>query len=333
MYEDDPQDKVFDVLGGAVFGEHPLGRAIIGRAEVVARHAGRADRGLPRRALRAAQRRRSPPAGSVDHDALVELARGERAAATGAAPPERPTPAAAPRSPRRALRAQGHRAVPRVPRRARASPRDDERRFALRVLDDDLRRHVVLAAVPGGARAARPRLLGVLVLERLRRHRPGRALPRHAADNLAEALRVVGDELARLRRRSGQRRGARALARRTSRAGSCSSLESTVRAHEPPRLLACSAACRCSRIDEVIERDRRRHARRPARAGRRAVRARAAVGGAASAPTRTRSAAALEPRRRRRCGRRHDPRRGRRRRRADGRRRSAPPSRARTTSS
>src|SRR4051794_17206064 len=35
MYEDDPQDKVFDVLGQAVFGDHPLGRAIIGRAPVV----------------------------------------------------------------------------------------------------------------------------------------------------------------------------------------------------------------------------------------------------------------------------------------------------------
>ena len=36
MYEDDPQEKVFDVLGDAVFGEHPLGRAIIGRAPVIA---------------------------------------------------------------------------------------------------------------------------------------------------------------------------------------------------------------------------------------------------------------------------------------------------------
>ena len=26
MYEDDPQDRVFDLLGRAVFGEHPLGR-------------------------------------------------------------------------------------------------------------------------------------------------------------------------------------------------------------------------------------------------------------------------------------------------------------------
>ena len=35
MYEDDPQDIVFDVLGAAVFGEHPLGRPIIGRAPVI----------------------------------------------------------------------------------------------------------------------------------------------------------------------------------------------------------------------------------------------------------------------------------------------------------
>src|SRR6202161_2285421 len=36
MYEDDPQEKVFDVLGQAVFGDHPLGRSIIGYAPVIA---------------------------------------------------------------------------------------------------------------------------------------------------------------------------------------------------------------------------------------------------------------------------------------------------------
>src|SRR5215472_16007136 len=35
MYEDDPQEKVFDMLGEAVFGSDPLGRAIIGRAQVI----------------------------------------------------------------------------------------------------------------------------------------------------------------------------------------------------------------------------------------------------------------------------------------------------------
>ena len=44
MYEDDPQDKVFDVLGQAIFGVHPLGRAVIGYADVVAGTAGRAAR-------------------------------------------------------------------------------------------------------------------------------------------------------------------------------------------------------------------------------------------------------------------------------------------------
>ena len=35
MYEDDPQEKVFDLLGEATFGADPLGRAIIGRAQVI----------------------------------------------------------------------------------------------------------------------------------------------------------------------------------------------------------------------------------------------------------------------------------------------------------
>jgi predicted Zn-dependent peptidase len=35
MYEDEPSDKVHDVLADAVFGSHPLGRPIIGTAEVV----------------------------------------------------------------------------------------------------------------------------------------------------------------------------------------------------------------------------------------------------------------------------------------------------------
>ena len=35
MYEDEPSDKVHDVLATAIFGDHPLGRPVIGRAEVV----------------------------------------------------------------------------------------------------------------------------------------------------------------------------------------------------------------------------------------------------------------------------------------------------------
>src|SRR5436190_13156156 len=36
MYEDEPSDKVHDVLAEAVFGDHPLGRPVIGRADVIA---------------------------------------------------------------------------------------------------------------------------------------------------------------------------------------------------------------------------------------------------------------------------------------------------------
>jgi len=73
MYEDDPQDRVFDVLGEAVFGSHPLGRAVIGTARVVGAVTPEQlrdfhdERYEPRRIVIAA-------AGSVDHDALVELA-------------------------------------------------------------------------------------------------------------------------------------------------------------------------------------------------------------------------------------------------------------------
>jgi predicted Zn-dependent peptidase len=78
MYEDDPQDRVFDALGEAVFGEHPLGRAVIGRAEVVG--------AVTREQLRAFHAARYTPAevviaaaGSVEHDTLVEMARAAEA--------------------------------------------------------------------------------------------------------------------------------------------------------------------------------------------------------------------------------------------------------------
>src|SRR5204863_2428319 len=86
MYEDDPQDKVFDVLGEAVFGDDPLGRAIIGRSDVVA--------GTPPDGLRAFHAARYVPrnvvvaaAGSVDHDRLVELVQRAELERAGAAMP------------------------------------------------------------------------------------------------------------------------------------------------------------------------------------------------------------------------------------------------------
>src|ERR687888_49931 len=35
MYEDEPSDRVHDVLAEAIHGDHPLGRRVLGRAEVI----------------------------------------------------------------------------------------------------------------------------------------------------------------------------------------------------------------------------------------------------------------------------------------------------------
>ena len=98
-------------------------------------------------------------AGSIDHDALVALVAARRGGARAALPP--PAPLGAARrdgAAARALPAQGHRAVPRLPRRPGARAR---RRAPLRAARarQRARRHVVVAAVPGGPREARPGLL------------------------------------------------------------------------------------------------------------------------------------------------------------------------------
>ena len=156
MYEDDPQDRVFDLLGEAVFGAHPLGRAVIGTAAVVGAvteeqlRAFHDERYAPQRIVIAA-------AGSVDHDALVELARAagpagsatEAHASPSAAGASASGPAAADRA--GADGAQVSAADPEFERRVRFLRKDteqyhvclggrgisrhDERRFALRVLE------------------------------------------------------------------------------------------------------------------------------------------------------------------------------------------------------
>src|SRR6185436_380840 len=73
MYEDEPSDKVHDVLSRAVFGDHPLGRPVIGRAEVIS------SVPVPDIARYHDHRYGSDNlvlagAGNIDHDQLVELA-------------------------------------------------------------------------------------------------------------------------------------------------------------------------------------------------------------------------------------------------------------------
>ncbi len=85
MYEDDPQDMVFDVLGEAVYDSHPLGRPVIGRAEVV--------RATQREQLAAFHCEHYTPAniviaaaGSIDHDELVAMTLAAESERNGAQP-------------------------------------------------------------------------------------------------------------------------------------------------------------------------------------------------------------------------------------------------------
>ena len=131
MYEDEPQDKVHDVLAGAIFGDHPLGRPIIGRADVVSSvpvpeiaswHDGRYVG--PNMVLAAA--------GNLEHERIVELA--ERAFGGGAGAPDGALDAPVVDGP--VLRfhqketEQYHLCLG-----GTGIPRGDDRRFALRVLD------------------------------------------------------------------------------------------------------------------------------------------------------------------------------------------------------
>jgi predicted Zn-dependent peptidase len=133
MYEDDPQEKVFDVLGQAVFGNHPLGRAIIGRAQVIAEvppdeiASFHATRYAPGNVVIAA-------AGAIDHEGLVELVAERIRAASGATapapPPAPPSDGSVTRRFERKDTEQYH-----VCLGGRGLSRHDDRRFALRVLD------------------------------------------------------------------------------------------------------------------------------------------------------------------------------------------------------
>jgi predicted Zn-dependent peptidase len=72
MVEDTPNDLVHDIAAEAVFGTHPLGRPVIGRAEVISSISRRALAGYHRRAYHGANVVLAA-AGSVRHEELVGL--------------------------------------------------------------------------------------------------------------------------------------------------------------------------------------------------------------------------------------------------------------------
>jgi len=197
MYEDDPHDLVHDLLGEAVFGDHPLGRPVIGTRESVGAtgaqalrefHAGRY---VPGDIVIAA-------AGSVDHDALVGMAEGlVLSGAPGSHGPAAPDPPSA-HAPRRRFLAketeQYHVALG-----APGIARDDDRRHALRVLDTILggtsssrlfqevreKRGLAYAVYSFTAQHAGTGQVGIYVGTR--------------PDNVGLATRVIAAELERLR--------------------------------------------------------------------------------------------------------------------------------------
>jgi predicted Zn-dependent peptidase len=135
MVEDTPQELIFDLITKAVFGDHPLGRPVLGSAEVIS--------AISRRSISAYHRRRYTPAnvvvaaaGSVDHERLLELI--ERSAQKSGEPPSRRsstrTPLVAPPPPslvfQRKETEQYH-----VCLAAPGIARSDRRRFTASVLD------------------------------------------------------------------------------------------------------------------------------------------------------------------------------------------------------
>ena len=101
MYADDPEDQVHDMLARAIFPNQPLGRPVIGTADVVAN--------IPKDDIAAyhAHHYRAPnmvvaAAGNVDHDALVGLSDRLLSDLRDGSAPEAPIPAE-PGDPRLAL--------------------------------------------------------------------------------------------------------------------------------------------------------------------------------------------------------------------------------------
>jgi predicted Zn-dependent peptidase len=198
MYEDEPSDKVHDVLAQAVFGDHPLGRPVIGRAEVIANvpvpdiAAYHDERYAPTNLVVAA-------AGNIEHERLVEMVGAAAEAGLPASNGSRELePAPSEASPRMCFfekqTEQYH-----VTLGAPGIPRGDERRFALRVLDTIL----------GGSTSSRlfqevreKRGLAYAVYSYSSQYLDSGQVGLYVGtrpDNVQQAMEVIGAELHKLR--------------------------------------------------------------------------------------------------------------------------------------
>jgi predicted Zn-dependent peptidase len=194
MYEDEPSDKVHDVLSRAVFGDHPLGRPIIGTADVIANvpvpdiaayHDGRYT--APNLVVAAA--------GRVEHEKIIALV--EEAFTAGPGEPNEPEVAHASAEPRVRFHEkqteQYHLCLG-----APGIPRGDDRRFILRVLDTIL----------GGSTSSRlfqevreKRGLAYSVYSYASQYQDSGQVALYVGtrpDRVREAMDVIGEELRKL---------------------------------------------------------------------------------------------------------------------------------------
>jgi predicted Zn-dependent peptidase len=199
MYEDDPQELIFDVLGETIFPDDPLGRATLGRADVVG--------SATREQLLDFHRERYfaaniviAAAGSVEHDQVADWARAALGARESAAPGAALLAAATPQQAAGSARFRSRDTEQyHVTLGATGLARDDERRFALRVLDSIL----------GGTSSSRlfqavreQRGLAYAVFSFQSLYRDTGQIGLYVGtrpENLAEVCEVLGGELARIR--------------------------------------------------------------------------------------------------------------------------------------
>ena len=197
MYEDEPQDRVHDVLARAVHGDHPLGRRVLGEASIIG------SIPVPQIARYHRDRYTGPnivvaAAGHLDHDAIVELAQVHVGAPAGDAnriPENGDGTVPAPRFLFQPKETEQYH----ICFGGEGIARADERRFALAVLD----------AIFGGSTSSR--LFREVREKRGLAYAVGSYTEQYAdtgmvamylgtrGDNVGEACEIIGRELGSLR--------------------------------------------------------------------------------------------------------------------------------------
>ncbi len=133
MYEDTPQEYVHDLISEAVFGRHPLGRPVVGTADIIS--------SISRRSLASYHRAMYAPGnvvvaatGNLEHEQLLTLL--ERATEKAVEAPRRPIRSPLVRAPAPGLRFQQKKTEQyHVCLAAPGIARSDRRRFVVSLLD------------------------------------------------------------------------------------------------------------------------------------------------------------------------------------------------------